>query len=382
MDKNKRPNPWLKLVLFLVTFGLCVSIAFAVTLFFVVPIQVERIFGPPNQKLGTVDRIYLSVRLILQEETLTSPTDPNGLPQSFQVQFGEATGLVIQRLLIAGLIPDPGSFRNYMQYSGLDTGIQAGEYTLNANMSPIQIALALQDATPTHVDFNILPGWRLEEIAQAFPTSGLSITTENFLEYTSQSFEGYIFSPGMPSFASLEGFLPPGSYSFERNITLEKFIHAILMNFESIVTPDLREGFTSQGLDIYQAVTLASILQRESVLEEEMPLIASVFYNRLKVGIKLDADSTVQYALGYNSAQSTWWTNPLSWQDLAYDSPYNTYLYAGLPPGPIANPGINALKAVAFPAQSPYFYFRADCDGSGKHRFAVTFEEQLQNACP
>jgi UPF0755 protein len=98
--------------------------------------------------------------------------------------------------------------------------------------------------------------------------------------------------------------------------------------------------------------------------------------------MKLDSDPTVQYALGYNSTQNTWWTNPLTANDLQTQSPYNTYLNAGLPPGPIANPSISALQAVAFPAQTPYYYFRARCDGSGRHLFAATLEEQVKNACP
>lgn len=98
--------------------------------------------------------------------------------------------------------------------------------------------------------------------------------------------------------------------------------------------------------------------------------------------MNLDSDPTVQYALGYNSSQNSWWTNPLSSADLQIDSPYNTYLYAGLPPGPISNPGLSALQAVAFPAETPYLYFRAKCDGSGTHNFAETLEEQIQNACP
>jgi UPF0755 protein len=107
-----------------------------------------------------------------------------------------------------------------------------------------------------------------------------------------------------------------------------------------------------------------------------------VFYNRLKAGANLASDPTVQYALGYNQDQATWWTNPLSQQDLQVDSPYNTYLYPSLPPGPISNPGLAALEAVAFPADTPYFYFRAACDNSGRHVFAKTYDEHLANACP
>ena len=105
-----------------------------------------------------------------------------------------------------------------------------------------------------------------------------------------------------------------------------------------------------------------------------------MFINRLNNQMKLDSDPTVQYAQGFSSAENTWWTNPVT--DTGINSPYNTYLYPGLPPGPISNPGLIALKAVAFPAQTDYFYFRAACDSSGRHVFARTYEEQKANACP
>jgi UPF0755 protein len=129
-------------------------------------------------------------------------------------------------------------------------------------------------------------------------------------------------------------------------------------------------------------VTIASIVQREAVVDTEMPLIASVFYNRLAIGMNLQTDPTIQYALGYNTAQGTWWTNPLSMDDLKIDSPYNTYIYPGLPPGPISNPGLAALEAVAHPTDSIYYYFQAKCDGSGLHNFSETFDQHQQNYCP
>jgi UPF0755 protein len=118
------------------------------------------------------------------------------------------------------------------------------------------------------------------------------------------------------------------------------------------------------------------------VHDEEKPIIASVYLNRLRIGMKLDADPAVQYALGYNAAQQTWWTNPLSLDDLKFDSPYNAYLHTGLPPTPVSNPGLKSLRAVAFPTGTPYYYFRAKCDGSGYHLFSETFNEQLANGCP
>ena len=115
---------------------------------------------------------------------------------------------------------------------------------------------------------------------------------------------------------------------------------------------------------------------------EEQPIIASVFLNRLSIGMRLETDPTVQYAIGLNPATGSWWKSPLALVDLQVDSPYNTSKINGLPPGPIASPALSALQAVAYPAQTPYYFFRARCDGSGLHLFAETFEGHLQNACP
>jgi UPF0755 protein len=272
--------------------------------------------------------------------------------------------------------------RDYLTYSGLDTTIQAGEYTLSPRFSPLEIAHTLQDATPSEITFRILPGWRLEEIAAALPTSGLSFSPEAFLEIASDPPVSLPLAQERPSGSSLEGFMYPDSYRLPRAITVETFLQTVLEDFQAKISPDIMQGWQNQGLSLFQAVTLASIVQREAILEEEMPMIASVFANRLVAGMRLDTDPTVQYALGYDDTKGTWWKNPLSLDDLQVNSPYNTYLNPGLPPGPIANPSLNALRAVAFPAETPYFYFRAACDGSGRHNFAETFEQHQANACP
>jgi UPF0755 protein len=237
----------------------------------------------------------------------------------------------------------------------------------------------LQSATLTEVTFTVLPGWRMEEIAAALPTSGLPITPEEFLAAASTPSS---FPDLIPAGASAEGFLYPDSYILPRTTTADQLISVLVQGFIAHLPGDYPAAFTAQGLTLYQAVTLASIIQREVLVNDEMPLIASVFYNRLAIGMKLQTDPTVQYALGFNVLQGTWWTTPLSASDLQFDSPYNTYLYPGLPPGPISNPGLAALAAVAYPAESPYYYFQAKCDGSGLHNFAETFEQHEQNYCP
>jgi UPF0755 protein len=278
-----------------------------------------------------------------------------------------------------GIIHSADAFTAYLVYAGLDTGMQAGEFQISPALAPMQIAQKLQDATPTQVKFVILSGWRLDEIAAAMPTSGLNITSAQFVVSAKKPPVNFDF---LPVGASAEGFLLPGEYTLPRTMQAGELVTFLMNNAALALTSELRAGFMRQNLNVYQAVTLASIVQREAIKPEEQPSIASVFLNRLAAGMRLETDPTIQYALGYDPLTKSWWKVPLSADDLDVSSPYNTYHIAGLPPGPISNPSISALQAVAYPAHTPYFYFRARCDGSGLHNFSETFDQHLQNACP
>jgi UPF0755 protein len=350
----------------------------ALAAFFLVPGMAVRRYGPPSPSLGIWDRFEYAIRLLWYDGLLTSPLDSNGEQVAFQVGSGESVTSVALRLEESGLIMDAAAFRDYLVYTGLDTSVQAREFLLSPAMSIVDIARKLQDATPEQVNFVILPGWRMEEIAASLSTSGLEISYEDFISASGSAPGGFDF---LPVGGSSEGFLYPDSYIIHRQVTAEQLVAEFVRNFALHLSTDIREGFKRQGLTIYEAVTLASIVQREGVIPEERPQIASVFLNRLRIGMNLESDPTVQYALGYNLAQGTWWTNPLSAADLDFDSLYNTYQYPGFPPGPISNPSLNALRAVALPAQTPYYYFRARCDSSGLHNFAETFEQHLNNGC-
>jgi UPF0755 protein len=346
---------------------------------FVFPSRVVQMYGPPSERLSFLHVIQYSAKLVWDDGSLTKPFDLNASQQSFTVQRGESVESIADRLQKGGFIGDAGMLRDYLIYTGLDTSIQAGEYDdLSPAMSIVDIAQKMQNTTPTQVTFAILPGWRMEEIAASLPTSGLNITPDVFLEAAKKSHPGFDYLTGA---ASTEGFLYPGSYILPRVTTADELVEVFVRNFDLHLTNDLRDGFSRQGLSIYQAVTLASIVQREAVHDDEAAMIASVYLNRIKINMKLEADPTVQYALGYNPTQQAWWTNPLSADDLKTNSPYNTYVMDGLPPTPISNPGLTALRAVAYPAESSYFYFSARCDDSGYHNFAQTFQEQLQNLC-
>ncbi len=354
---------------------LCVMMA----TFIFIPLRAANTYGAPAPSLGVWGVIEYSARVLWHDGNLTNPLDLNGVERVFAISQGESVSSVAERLQSEGLVRSGGAFRDYLIYKGMDVSMQAGNYLLSPSMSIIDIANALQDATPAQVTFVVLPGWRMEEIAASLPTSGLTVTPEEFLAAAASYPIGYEY---FRADSTSEGFLFPDTYILSRDTSADLLLETLVRNFGLHLTGDLREGFARQGLDVYQGVTLASIVQREAVMAEEQPIIASVFLNRLNAGMKLDSDPTVQYALGFNVAQQTWWTNPLSAENMRFISPYNTYLNVGLPPGPISNPDLAALRAVAYPVDTTYFYFQARCDGSGLHNFAETFDQHLANSCP
>ena len=372
MNRRRSCLPWFLLLLMLVGMVLVAAAVF-------VPALAWQSFGAPGASLNAWQRFSYALDLVWNAGDLTQPGDPAGAEQLFVIQPGENALSVSTRLEQAALIPSAHSFQTYLAWTGLDTIIQTGTYRLSPAMPAQEIAKTLASASLTEVMFTVLPGWRMEEIAASLPTSGLDITPDAFLAAASAPANAPDF---LPAGATAEGFLPPGEYVLSRTTSAEQLVFTLLQSFSSKLTPDLRNGFANHGLTVYQAVTLASIIQREAMVDDEMPMIASVFYNRLAIDMPLQTDPTVQYALGYNTTQGTWWTNPLSLTDLQFNSPYNTYLYAGLPPGPISSPSLAALQAVAFPAESNYYFFQARCDGSGLHNFAETIEQHQQNNCP
>jgi UPF0755 protein len=373
---------FIRVVFLLAGMLLCLALAAGAWASIRIPQMAEEKFGRPVPGLSLPQRVLYSSRLLANENNLLTPSDPQGKPRSFDVPLGETVNSIATRLEEESFISNADAFRTYLIYAGLDKGVQAGKYQLSPAMSSVQIAHTLQDSVPEEVDFNILSGWRAEEIAAALPTSGLAkVNPDEFLQIVHHP-PADLLPADLTQLDSLDGFLMPGQYQIKRGISTHDLVGIFIKRFDETLTPELRDAFTNQKLDLPQAVTLASIVQREAIVADEQPTIASVFYNRLASGMKLDSDPTVQYAVGFDPDKQTWWKNPLTQTDLQIDSRYNTYMYPGLPPGPIANPGITALRAVAYPAQTDYFYFRAKCDGSGRHAFSKTYEEHLQNACP
>lgn len=364
---------------FILVFLIIIILACGFLAFGYIPARASLLYGPPARGLSILQIIDYSTRLLLHGDQLTTPLNPNASEQPFSISLGESVSSVALRLQQAGMILDSQALLDYLIYTGLDLTIQSGDHVLGPALSIIDIARELQDATPADITFVILPGWRKEEIAASLPTSGLDISPEVFIRAAAAQTPPQVLASISPS--SMEGFFLPDTYILPRTTTIDQLLDTIARNFAVHITDELHAGFANHGLNVFQAVTLASIVERESIHDEEMTLIASVFLNRLNIGMTLGSDPTIQYALGFDSVQNTWWKNPLSLADLKFDSPYNTYIYAGLPPAPISNPSLNTLQAVAFPEVSPYYYFQARCDKSGFHTFAVSFEEHIANGC-
>jgi UPF0755 protein len=209
-----------------------------------------------------------------------------------------------------------------------------------------------------------------------------SISAEEFLLIARTGAFNYSFLADRPAGASMEGYLMADTYRIPAGGDAPQLIERLLETFDQRITLQMRRDAQAKGLSVHQLVTLASIVEREALLDEERPVVASVYLNRLE-GILpeadgyLRADPTFQYVQGYDPATDRWWA-PFNVEDVtAIDDPYNSFLYPGLPPGPICSPSLASLKAVIYPEETEYLYFYSKGDGS--HAFANTYEEHLQN---
>jgi UPF0755 protein len=339
------------------------------------------VLGPPGADLPWYEAVPLELYLTVREPDLQAPSAP-GAAVNFEVLSGDTVSNVAAKLDSEGHIDDPLLFRLYLRYTGGDRHLVPGIYYLPAGASARTIADALASGRGRLRPFTVLPGLRAEEISSSLPGAGLQILPQDFLDALRRRPGNVSLYSAIPPQASLEGFLFPDSYLVDPSANADLLVYQMVTNFDQRVDPTLRSGFEQQTLTLYEAVILASIIQREVVIPGEMPVVSSVFLNRLARDMPLQSDVTVQYAIGYVAAENTWWKNPLTSEDLQTPSPFNTYLHNGLPPSPIDNPGLTALEAVAHPAQTNFLYFRAACDGSGRHIFSETYQQHLAAACP
>ena len=325
----------------------------------------------------TLDDLLLRAYLAFHQDDISKPASNDPTPIVFVVEPGETAGDIALRLKQLGLINDAELFRQLARYYKADSKLEAGRYELRPNMTMEDIIESLQHGRLEEIVVTVPEGWRAEQIAEML-TEKMGMDSQGFLALVQGGDFDYEFLQGRPPGATLEGFLFPDTYYLPVQPTALDIIERMLSNFDQRFTVEMRQMAVGREMTIYEVVTLASIVEREAVVAEERPVIAGVFLNRLAADMTLDACPTVQYALGYQEDTGQWWKTPLALEELdRVNSPYNTYLHQGLPPGPICNPGLASMLAVLEPVKTDYLYFLAKGDGS--HAFATTFEEHLQN---
>ncbi len=323
------------------------------------------------------------------EDALRRPYSVDTRTVRFEVAPGSTARSIAEQLVAAGLIGDATLFEAYVRVEGIAQRLEAGTYYLNPAMTPVEIATALQNSRAASIRVTIPEGWRLEQVADYVRDEQILSDSEEYRrrvltgDLTGIDVSRYGFLDTRPAGASLEGYLFPSTFDLPaEGATAVDLIIRQLDAFQTQVIP-IYAAAVDQGdttVDLYAALTLASIVEREAVLPEERPAIAAVYLNRLAAGMKLDADPTVQYAMGYQPQSGQWWKTPVFLEEYSsVHSPYNTYIYAGLPPGPIAAPGLASIRAVLHPDEHDYLYFVATPDGSGAHVFATTYDEHWAN---
>jgi len=276
---------------------------------------------------------------------------------SFTVQKGQSIREIASDLAQQKLIRSSVGFYIMVKLMGIERDIQAGDFRLKRNMDAKTVATSLTHGMED-VWVTTLEGWRVEEIATKL-SQDLGIPEKEFLKYAR---EGYMF---------------PDTYRIPKEASATAVVALFEENFNAKITVEMKDAVKKSGYTFDQVLALASLVEREGINDADRPMIAGILYNRLKKDWPLQVDATLQYILGYQAKEKSWWTKFVGDEDKKLDSLYNTYKYPGLPVGPISNPGFSAIKAAIYPAKSDYMYYLHDKNGI--IHFAKTLEEHNAN---
>nr|WP_239565320.1 endolytic transglycosylase MltG [Brevibacillus fulvus] len=304
------------------------------------------------------------------------PTALSDTVKTVTIPSGSSVPQIAAILKQAGLIRNETLFTYYARFEGSGNKLQAGTYQFHPGQTIDQLltAMANGDTYVETVKFTIPEGWNTEQIARSLEEKGI-VKKQDFLrEVNEGKFPEYPFVADIPQKEGrkyrLEGYLFPETYEFKKGATAHEVVAKLLGQFEKELKPEWLDTLNKRKLSLDDAVNLASIVEREVVSDRERPIVAGVFFNRMRESWLLQSCATVQFVLGKQRDRITL-------DDLKIDSPYNTYIHPGLPPGPIANPGRASLAAVVNPAVHDYFFFVTKKDGSSEHYFSKTYQEHL-----
>lgn len=292
-----------------------------------------------------------------------------GAEQFVEIPQGAGSITIARTLVKDGVVRDVTSFRIALWLNGKARHLQAGEYRFDHPVTAREVADKIARGDIYVIPITFPEGLTIRQMAAEFAAKQFGPASD-FAEAASNAALVHAMDPDA---RTLEGYLFPDTYKLPRKATAAQLVSRMVTDFQKTVTPQLLDAISAHGLTIHQWVTLASIVEKETGNPSERPLVAAVYLNRLKRGMILQCDPTVIYALD----RAGLYDGNLTRANLMFDSPYNTYRYPGLPPGPIASPGRASLQAAASPADVPYLYFVAK--GDGTHAFAATLEEHNHN---
>lgn len=293
----------------------------------------------------------------------------DGDTQEVEIPSGVGTRAIGRLLIDAGVVPDDLTYRATLWLSGDARRLKAGEYRFDRAMSPREVLGKIARGEVDLVNVTFREGLTIADMAVIFEAQGLGSADA----FKTAASDASLIADLDPKATDLEGYLFPETYAVSRHVDAAQLVRAMVDRFNKVLSTDLREAAAARQMTVRQLVTLASIVEKETGATDERPTVAAVYANRLKIGMGLQCDPTVIYAL----QRAGKFDGNLRRDDLAFDSPYNTYRYPGLPPGPIAAPGRGSLDAAAKPADVNYLYFVSRNDGT--HAFAQTLDEHNRN---
>jgi UPF0755 protein len=292
-----------------------------------------------------------------------------GAEQFVDLPPGAGSRTIGERLVAGGIVRDTITFRVALWRSGQGRHLKAGEYRFDRAMTPAEVIEKIARGDVFVVPVTFPEGLTIDEMAAIFETHGFGPASA----FVAAARDASVIRALDPLATDLEGYLFPDTYPLPRHTDAQKLVRQMVARFEREMTPDLRRDANARNLTVRQVVTLASIVEKETARPDERGLVASVYETRLRIGMALQCDPTVIYAL----TRAGRYAGNLTHENMVFESPYNTYRHAGLPPGPIASPGRASLEAAVRPADADYLYFVSRNDGS--HEFARTLDEHNRN---
>lgn len=307
--------------------------------------------------------------------TLYQPANQDNTGVQIEILPGTGVNEISDQLYSQEVLRSKWTFGVYLWLRNLEDDLKAGTYVIprNVNIRELSELLVAGNLDGRERTVTFIEGWTIEDIEKYLIKEGL-VTHESFVEALErvENHSNVSILSDKPADVSLEGYLFPDSYRVFKDATAEEIILKMLNNLDSKITPAMRDEIEASGRSVYETLILASILEKEIKVVADLPRAAGVFTNRLKVGQMLQSDATLNYVLEDEQKKPA-----LTAQDLKNNSPYNSYKYTGLPPTPISNPGLNAIRAAINPEKNDLYYFLTSPDGTT--HFAKTYAEHLLN---